>query len=72
MDNLNVAGIGYAGFWKRFAAFLIDALIITIVVFGFGIVLAVFLIYASDVTPDALEEPAAEAGFNILELLINN
>ena len=72
MDNLNAAGIGYAGFWKRFAAFLIDALIITIVGAGVGIILAIFLVYAFDVAPDALVMPAAEAGFNILGLLIGS
>tara|TARA_Y100000746_G_scaffold78724_1_gene66388 strand:- start:129 stop:581 length:453 start_codon:yes stop_codon:yes gene_type:complete len=69
MDNIDTIGTEYAGFWKRFAACLIDGLISGIIGFVFGLVLGIALTVFG-VTPEVLLDPAAQFGFNIFGFVI--
>ena len=70
MDNIDVANIEYAGFWKRFAACLIDGLITGILGFVLGFVLGIALVVFG-VAPEMLLDPAVQLGFNIFGFVIS-
>ncbi len=69
MDNIDSKEIEYAGFWKRFAACLIDGLITGILGFVVGFVLGIALVVFA-VSPEALLDPAVQLGFNIFGFVI--
>ena len=69
MDNIDSTEIEYAGFWKRFAACLIDGLITGILGFVVGFVLGIALVVFG-VSPEALLDPAVQLGFNIFGFVI--
>ena len=66
---MDTTGTEYAGFWKRFFALLIDTLISGLFGFIIGLVLGIALVVFG-VSPAALNDPAAQAGFNIFGFVI--
>ena len=69
MNNIDTTEIEYAGFWKRFAACLIDGLITGILGFVAGFVLGIALVVFG-VAPEMLLDPAVQLGFNIFGFVI--
>ena len=69
MNNIDITEIEYAGFWKRFAACLIDGLITGILGFVAGFVLGIALVVFG-VAPEMLLDPAVQLGFNIFGFVI--
>ena len=62
---MDVTEIKYAGFWKRFAACLIDGLITGILGFVVGFCLGIALMFFG-VASEVLLDPVVQLGFNII------
>jgi len=69
MNNIDATEIKYAGFWKRFAACLIDWLITGILCFLVGFCLGIALMLFG-VVPEVLLDPVVQLGFNIFGFVI--
>ena len=69
MNNMDATEIKYAGFWKRFAACLIDWLITGILGFLVGFCLGIDLMLFG-VVPEVLLDPVVQLGFNIFGFVI--
>ena len=69
MGNIDASGISYAGFWKRFAANILDTLITGVFGFVIGMVLSLVLLILG-VAPTVFVDPAFEYGMNGLGFVI--